>query len=82
MSERSRRRNRNLPDEQRAVATLVRMVNSGNVREERDRRTDKLMKKLREEWRGMHPGRPSRQIIAPRSIRQPEFFRGVRIEKV
>lgn len=82
MSDRSRRRNRNLRDEDRAVATLVRTVNSRNVREERDRRTDKLMKELREQWRGLHPGRPSRQIIAPRSIRQPEFFRGVRVEKV
>jgi hypothetical protein len=82
VSDRSRRRNRNLRDEDRAVATLVRTVNSRNVREERDRRTDKLMKELREQWRGLHPGRPSRQIIAPRSIRQPEFFRGVRVEKV
>jgi len=67
-----------LSDEQRAILMLTRDVNSNNVREDRDRRTDRLLKKLREDWRRTHS---QSQVIVPRAIRHPEFRRGVRIER-
>jgi hypothetical protein len=57
MSERSRRKHREMNDKQRALLTLTRPrnENEGSMREDRDRQTDRLMRKLRESWRETHP---------------------------
>jgi hypothetical protein len=64
MTERSRRRNRDLSDEDRVITTLTRSVGEGDVREdrvreERDRRCDRLMQKLRQDWRQAHGAKQS-----------------------